>query len=361
MANGMQRRPPTETERRADQSRRFKDLLHKYKGEIGRALPMLASGQALNSASDRWARIVLTNMNQNPALFECTETSVLAAVVRAAQLGLEPDGTLGYAYLIPYGRQCQLVIGYQGLMELANRSEKVKRIRPPRVVYDCDEFEVDYGLNERLHHRPFSHDQNTQAMAALGGEKPQIVAAYAIADLADGSTVFEVINRDFVNRIRKSSRSSSGKDSPWNTWEDQMWKKTVLKQLVKWLPKSAADPITTVDQTDGAVFTDLQITPDGEVINERAETEQPTVAPAASAATATEVSPEPEAPAKTGDSAMDAFVEQETKANKQPSLPGVDDAPADAAPMQDVPSDDDEPAPEPPKPRRRRGGGRPAS
>lgn len=92
----------------------FPAMLEAWKGEIARALP-----RHLNP--DRMARIALTAFRRTPSLGNCEPRSVFAAVVQASQLGLEPD-TLGRSFLIPYGKECQFVPGWKGLVDLVNRA-----------------------------------------------------------------------------------------------------------------------------------------------------------------------------------------------------------------------------------------------
>ena len=73
-------------------------------------------------------------MQRTPKLLECTRESLLACIVQCAQLGLEPDGLLGQAYLIPFynGRknryECQLIVGYKGLLKLARQSAEISSL-----------------------------------------------------------------------------------------------------------------------------------------------------------------------------------------------------------------------------------------
>src|SRR5262245_44358346 len=61
---------------------------------------------------ERMLRIILSEVEKTPGLLECTPESFWLAVIQTAQLGLEVGGVLGQAYLIPYGKQCTLVVGY---------------------------------------------------------------------------------------------------------------------------------------------------------------------------------------------------------------------------------------------------------
>jgi phage RecT family recombinase len=78
------------------------------------------------------ARLALTSLRTVRGLAECTPASIMACVMTASQLGLEP-GVLGSCYLIPRKGEATFLIGYQGLLDLIRRSGKVTSIAS-RVV-----------------------------------------------------------------------------------------------------------------------------------------------------------------------------------------------------------------------------------
>src|ERR1051326_6456109 len=88
----------------------------------------LAVAQALpkHLTPDRFIPTALTAMTRTPKLAECDQASFFAALMTLSQLGLEPDGRR--AHLIPFENrkrgvvECQLIIDYKGLVELAYRS-----------------------------------------------------------------------------------------------------------------------------------------------------------------------------------------------------------------------------------------------
>ena len=191
-------------------------LLEKAKPHIAMALP-----RHLNA--DRMLKIAMTSIRRTPKLLACNQQSLLGAIMQAAQLGLEPDGVLGHAYLIPFKEEVQLIVGYKGLVDLARRSGQLSTIFA-RVVYAEDQFEFAYGLAERMEHIP------------TRGEPGEVVAVYAVARLKDGGQQFEVMTRREVDAIRERSRSKD--DGPWVTDFSEMAKKTVLRRLCKMLPAS---------------------------------------------------------------------------------------------------------------------------
>jgi phage RecT family recombinase len=106
-----------------------KDLmayLTKAKSAIEMALPN-------HLKPDRMLRIALTCFSTNPDLRKCTAQSILASIVVASQLGLEP-GVTGQAYLIPYKTTCTLIPGWQGLVGLLNNSGRATRSPAPGQI-----------------------------------------------------------------------------------------------------------------------------------------------------------------------------------------------------------------------------------
>lgn len=177
---------------------------------------------------ERLARIVTTEIRKVPKLAECTPVSFFGAVIQCAQLGLEPGNALGHAYLLPYGREVQLIIGYRGMIDLARRSGQIVSI-DARAVYEGDKFECRLGLDPHIDHEPDWNNQNRTK-----GEKLQFV--YAVAKLKDGGIQFDVMSRAEIEGIR--ARSKAGNNGPWKTDYQAMALKTVVRRLFKFLPVS---------------------------------------------------------------------------------------------------------------------------
>ena len=178
---------------------------------------------------DRFLRVVLTELRNNPKLMECNQQSFFSAIFQLAQLGLEPGGSLGKAYLIPFNNRkqktvdCQLIIGYRGLLDLARRSGDITSITA-QCVYANDLFEFEYGLNEKLRHIP------------TGKDRGAFVGAYALAKFKDGSYQFEVMFENKINEIKNSSAGVKMGYGPWFEHFEEMARKTALRRLCKYLP-----------------------------------------------------------------------------------------------------------------------------
>jgi len=179
---------------------------------------------------ERLIRVACAAASRAPLLLKCTPASILRAVMEAAQLGLDPSGSLGSAYLVPYQNkkngtyEVQLIVGYRGLIDLARRSGEIASIEA-HVVHAKERFKIAYGLNPVLEHEPLLEDDP-------GG----MVAVYAVARLRDGTTQSEVMTKHQIDGIR--ARSRAGQSGPWVTDYEEMARKTVVKRLCKYLPLS---------------------------------------------------------------------------------------------------------------------------
>lgn len=235
-------------------------LIKQMAPAVKRALPKQISPQ-------RFVRVVFTAVRTNPRLQASTPESFLAAMMQAAQLGLEPNTPLGQAYLIPYynrklGKyEAQFQIGYQGLLELAYRTGEYRTIYA-MPVYANDQFEYQYGLDEKLLHIP----------AAKPEGEP--VSYYAVYHLRSGGHGFVVMSREQLIRYRdKYSVAGQSDSSAWKTDFDSMAKKTVLKQLLKYAPKSA-ELIAQLAADESVEVDDVIPVPAAEIMNPAEEERQ---------------------------------------------------------------------------------------
>lgn len=174
--------------------------------------------------SERFTRIAITTIRQNPKLAQCTQESLLGALMTSAQLGLEP-GILGQCYLIPYGRECQFQISYKGMIELLRRSGQLKDIYA-YSVYSNDEFEMVYGLRRDLKHKP-----------KLDADRGEMIGCYCVAILKDDTTAFEFMTKQEIE-VHGKKFSKTYNNGPWKTDFEAMAHKTVVKKMLKWLPLS---------------------------------------------------------------------------------------------------------------------------
>ncbi|HJA77567.1 MAG TPA: recombinase RecT [Candidatus Desulfovibrio gallistercoris] len=171
---------------------------------------------------ERMCRIAVQTISKSKQLQRCSPQSLVAAIVEASSLGLEID-VRGQAYLVPYRDTVTLIPGYKGLMDLAYRSGRVANIYA-ETVCENDEFSFRLGLSPTLEHTPNLENRG------------DLRAVYAVARLKEADPVFVVLGKSEVEKVRKASKASG--DGPWKTWEEEMWKKTAIRRLCKYLPLS---------------------------------------------------------------------------------------------------------------------------
>lgn len=215
------------------------DVINAQRAEIERALPK-------HLDADRLLRIAITQVRQTPQLAECSQQSLLAAIMLSAQLGLEP-GPLGHCWLIPRrikGKwEVQWQLGYKGIIDLARRSGQLVSIEA-NDVREGDEFEFSYGLDPVLRH---SFDLRSERGAAY--------AYYGVAHFKDGGRYFLVMSKAEVDRRKARSAAANADFSPWKTDYDAMARKTVIRAMAPYLPLSAE--IVNAVNADGRVRTDF--------------------------------------------------------------------------------------------------------
>lgn len=102
---------------------------------------------------------IVSAVNNNPQLQECTNGSIVSAALLGASLNLTPSPQLGQFYLVPFkdknrGTVAEFVLGYHGMLQLAIRSGQYKKINvlPIKagelVRFDPLEEEIEVNLIE---------------------------------------------------------------------------------------------------------------------------------------------------------------------------------------------------------------------
>lgn len=182
--------------------------------------------------AERLCKIVIGAALKTPLLLECTRESVWISVLNAAQLGLDCGGALGEAYLVPYRNnktgnyECQLIIGYRGMISLARRSGEIESIEAV-PIYKGEQFTFIRGLETKIEH-PWSPDIDT--------DPKNLIAVYMIARFKGGGHYFLPMSLKEVNMIR--GRSKAANAGPWVTDFTAMALKTVIRKGFKFLPVS---------------------------------------------------------------------------------------------------------------------------
>jgi recombination protein RecT len=181
---------------------------------------------ALNSAA--FVRAAISTIASSTQLQQATPASVLGGIMLAAQLKLEIGPALGHFYLTPrkVGGQmtCLPLIGYQGYIELAYRSGRIEKIET-FLVRNGDKF--DHGANSE---RGRFFDWNP----ADYEETREWTGVVAMAKIKGAGTVWAYLPREKVEARRPSYWAST----PWKTNPEEMARKTGIRALAPYLPKS---------------------------------------------------------------------------------------------------------------------------
>lgn len=165
--------------------------------------------------------IAFTTSPQRERLEKCKIETFFRSVIEAASYGYALDGK--HAYPIPYGNEITCSFDYKALVTCARRAGSIRDARF-QVVHKNDEFDW-YEENGSIKYRFRIAEDETN--------RGEIRGAYAVVILPDGTTRFEYMSRNELEKVRKASKSP---DSPaWKNWIDRMFGKAVLKRALQGL------------------------------------------------------------------------------------------------------------------------------
>jgi len=182
---------------------------------------------------ERMVRLVCAAASKDEQLAKCSPLSILRSLSQAASMGLEPFDGRNEVHLVPRWNkkskrlEATCLVGYPGLIRLATDTGKVNYI-DAQVAYAKDDFDYGLGDDPFVKHRPF-----------LGKDRGERIAVYAVAKLVTGERKIEIIPYHEIEAIRDRSVDSE-KFSPWKTDESEMARKTGIRRISKYLPKSKA-------------------------------------------------------------------------------------------------------------------------
>lgn len=244
------------------------DFLQKSRSAIEMALP-----KHLNA--DRMCRLALTCFSTNSALRSCSPRSILASVVVAAQIGLEP-GVAGQGYLIPYKGTCTFVPGWQGLVGLLNNTGRATAWTG--AVFEGDEWEFELGSAPKCFHIPGPNYGDTDklervyACGKVNGSEQPVVESWPMSRV--------IKHRDKYNKVGAKHYSYENME--------MYARKVVLLQVLKYMPRSIEvnNAITAADAAemgrstivDAGVVVEVEATTDM-VQHANSESQPPNIPP----------------------------------------------------------------------------------
>jgi len=188
---------------------------------------------------------------QSPYLQKCDPQSILNAVVNVARTSITLNPVMRLAYLIPRKNKCVLEFSYMGLVAMLRDNGCIKSISA-HIVYEDEEFEYDVAYNTIKHKPNFAKTEKEH-------NSRDMVGCYSRATLPSGEIVFEFMPMWEIDKIRSMSEGSGSKYSAWNTWRDEMIKKSVIKRHFKMLisgnPTEALATAMSVENENNALMT----------------------------------------------------------------------------------------------------------
>lgn len=219
------------------------EWLNERKDSINQALP------ANTVNVDRFmqsAFLAITNPKM-PNLVKCSKDSIFRALKEAAAYGLELNGFLGQAYLIPYNEKgvmtAHLQLGYKGIIALARRSNTIKTIAA-EAIHANDIFDCELASGRSIHHK-----------INIFKERGEVVAYYCLVELSNGGEQFKVMSKKEIEKHRdkfSKAYNPNDKENIWNKNFDAMALKTCVIQALKLCPISieAMDAVIREEKED---------------------------------------------------------------------------------------------------------------
>lgn len=185
----------------------------------------------------RFISAVVSAVQTNPALQECSQPSILSAALLGEALKLSPSPQLGQYYMVPFndkerGKVAQFQLGYKGYIQLAIRSGQYKKLNV-LAIKEGELVKFD-PLNEEIEvHLIEDEDLREQA---------ETVGYYAMFEYTNGfrKAIYWSKKKMEAHAIKYSQgfAADKRKGTAWTFWSkdfDGMAYKTMLRQLIsKW-------------------------------------------------------------------------------------------------------------------------------
>lgn len=201
-----------------------------FQGKLKTSLPA-------NINPDRFTRVAITSLQQNPDILKADRNSLYLAILACAQAGLEPDGK--QAALVRFGDKVQFMPMVAGIiLRLADCGITCDT----QVVHEGDLFDVQYGDDPKIIHKP----------AKLGSERGKMIGAYAILRSKDGTVYREVMDAEQIEAVRNQSRAKNG--LLWTQFASEAWRKSVLRRCAKRIAVPFDQAFERAIQADDATF-----------------------------------------------------------------------------------------------------------
>ena len=218
-----------------------------------------------DKASKYASAILSIAMNKN--LWSCSPESVVKCGVEIVELGLNPNPKLGLAYVVPYGKNATLQIGYKGWINLGYMNGWIFRAVP---VYDVDEFEIKFnGLFDDINFKPNEEKRNEEdskwVFKHLKG-----VLVFAMDSKKMAFSEFVPFKKLEKLRLKSPNQKSKNELSGvWAEWAEEMYKAKALKYVITRLP--VADEMLEAKSKEDEIYNEEFLTAIVEENNEKTD------------------------------------------------------------------------------------------
>lgn len=199
----------------------------------------------------RFISSVVSAVNTNPALQECTNQSILSGALLGESLNLSPSPQLGHYYLVPFndrekGKVAQFQLGYKGYIQLAIRSGQYKKLNV-LAIKEGELIRFD-PLNEEIEVKLIEDEEVREQAVTIG--------YYAFFEYTNGfRKAMYWSKKKMEAHAMKYSKGYQAKKG-YTFWEkdfDGMAFKTMLRQLISKWGIMSIDMMTAMD-SDYAVI-----------------------------------------------------------------------------------------------------------
>ena len=184
------------------------------------------------------------------SLQKCDPQSILNAVVNVARTSVTLNPVMRLAYLVPRKGKCVLDFSYMGLVAMLRDNNCIKSISA-HIVYEDEDFDYDVAYNKITHKPRFAKTEQEH-------KSRERIGCYSRATLPNGEIVFEFMPMWEIEKVKRLSAGSSDKFSAWQTWEEEMIKKVVIKRHFKMLisgnPSEALSTALQIENENNALI-----------------------------------------------------------------------------------------------------------
>ena len=198
----------------------------------------------------RFVSAVVSAVNNNPALQECTNQSIFSAALLGEALNLSPSPQLGHYYMVPFnspsGKVAQFQLGYKGYIQLALRSGQYRKLNV--IAIKEGELVRFDPLNEEIVVNLIEDEDKREETPTMG--------YYAMFEYTNGFRKAMYWSKAKMERHALKYSQGYRAKKGYTFWEkdfDGMAFKTMLRQLISKWGIMSIEMVTAMD-SDMAVI-----------------------------------------------------------------------------------------------------------